>query len=116
MIKVSVLYPATDGCTFDIDYYCNRHMPMVRQMLGEACKGVAVDHGIGGDAPASAAPYAAIGHLYFESVAVFRAAFGPCEQAIVADIPNYTNIEPLVQINDVILDVDWRPSELFLRR
>ncbi len=48
MIKLSVLYPAIDGGTFDIDYYRDRHMPMVRQMLGDACKGVAVDHGIGG--------------------------------------------------------------------
>ncbi len=65
---------------------------------------------------ASAAPFAAIGHLYFESVEIFRAAFGPHEQDIVADIPNYTNIEPLVQLSDVILDFDWRPSERFLRR
>lgn len=28
MIKVSVFYPNTAGCKFDMDYYLTRHMPM----------------------------------------------------------------------------------------
>ena len=28
MIKVSVLYPNTEGSKFDLDYYVNSHMPM----------------------------------------------------------------------------------------
>ncbi len=36
MIKVSVLYPHSDGTSFDMDYYCNNHMPMVREKLGDA--------------------------------------------------------------------------------
>jgi hypothetical protein len=31
MIKVSVLYPNTAGCKFDMNYYLNQHMPMVQQ-------------------------------------------------------------------------------------
>jgi hypothetical protein len=27
LIKVSVLYPNTAGCRFDMNYYLNRHMP-----------------------------------------------------------------------------------------
>ena len=44
MIKVTVLYPADKGSKFDIDYYCNKHMPMVQQKLGTACKRSAVEH------------------------------------------------------------------------
>ena len=36
MIKVSVLYPFAAGCRFDLDYYCNRHMPLVKERLGAA--------------------------------------------------------------------------------
>ena len=43
MIKVTVLYPNTPESRFDLDYYCNTHMPLVRDKLGLACKGIAVD-------------------------------------------------------------------------
>ena len=50
MIKVSVLYPNTAGCKFDMEYYLTRHMPMVQQKLGPACKRMAVEEGIVGGA------------------------------------------------------------------
>jgi hypothetical protein len=34
VIKVSVLYPNTAGCKFDMGYYLDKHMPMVQQKLG----------------------------------------------------------------------------------
>jgi uncharacterized protein (TIGR02118 family) len=101
MIKVSVLYPAGDGKKFDMDYYCSSHMPMVSGKLGAACKSTAVEQGLAGGAPGAPPTYAAMGHLYFNSVAEFQAAFGPHAEAIMADIPNYTDIQPIIQISEV---------------
>jgi uncharacterized protein (TIGR02118 family) len=42
-----------------------------------------------------------MGHLLFDSVEAFQAAFGPNAQAISADIPNYTDIRPVIQISEV---------------
>ena len=103
MIKLSVLYPDGAGKKFDIDYYCNRHIPMVREKLGAAVKGAAVEHGLSGGAPGSRPAYVAMGHLYFDSVEAFQAAFGPHAPAIMADIPNYTDIEPVIQLSEVKL-------------
>jgi uncharacterized protein (TIGR02118 family) len=91
MIKVSALYPNGDGRTFDMDYYCNKHVPMAKSLLGAALKYLKVDKGIAGGTPNSFAPYLAIGHLYFESVSEFQNAFGPNAEKIMADTPNYTN-------------------------
>ncbi|HXC89803.1 MAG TPA: EthD family reductase [Stellaceae bacterium] len=103
MIKVSVLYPNRESSKFDMDYYCNSHIPMVRQKLGAACKGAAVEHGLSGAAPGSRPAFIAMGHLYFDTLEAFQAAFGPHAQAFMADIPNYTDIEPTLQISDVKL-------------
>jgi len=103
VIKVSVLYPNTTGCKFDMSYYVDKHMPMVRNKLGPACKGVAVEQGIAGGAPGSPATYVAMGHLYFDSTDAFQAAFAPHAQAILADIPNYTNTQPTIQISEIKL-------------
>jgi uncharacterized protein (TIGR02118 family) len=101
MIKVSVLYAGDAAHKFDMDYYCNQHIPMVQQKLGAACKGVAVEQGISGVAAGSRPAYVAMGHLYFDSLEAFQAAFDPHANAIMADIPNYTDIQPTLQISEV---------------
>jgi uncharacterized protein (TIGR02118 family) len=101
MIKVSVMYPNSEGSTFDITYYLDTHIPMVRQKLGAALKGVAVEQGIGGAEPGSPAPYLALGHLWFESVEAFQTSFGPHAEQFEADIPNYTNTQPTIQVSEV---------------
>ena len=101
MIKVSVFYPNTDGSSFDMDYYCNSHMPMVREKLGDACKDTAIEGGLGGGATDAPPTYVAMGQLYFDSVEDFQSFFGPHAEAIMGDIPNYTNIEPVIQVSQV---------------
>lgn len=101
MIKVSVLYPYSGGSKFDMAYYVGKHMPMVRQKLGTACKGVSVDQGLAGGAPGTQPTYIAMGHLLFDSAEAFQAAFSPHAAEIMADIPNYTAIQPIIQISDV---------------
>jgi uncharacterized protein (TIGR02118 family) len=101
MIKVSVFYPNEVGKKFDMEYYFNKHVPMVKQKLGAACKGLAVEHGLGGTVPGSPATYLIMFHLYFDSVGAFQTAFGPHAQEIMGDIPNYTDIQPTTQISEV---------------
>ena len=103
MIKVSVFYPNRKDATFDIDYYCQRHMPLVQRLVGSALKGVSVDHGLSGGEPSSPALYLAIGHLLFESVGDFERTFAPHAPEIMADVPKYTNLQPMIQISEVAL-------------
>jgi uncharacterized protein (TIGR02118 family) len=103
MIKVSVLYPNAPGARFDMNYYVQKHMPMVREKCGPECRAIAAEGGLGGGVPGSQAPYIAVGHLTFDSVNAFQQAFGPHVNEIMADIPNYTNTQPVVQISEVTL-------------
>ena len=103
MIKVSVVYPNGEGKTFNMDYYTTKHLPAVSLLLGDALKGATVEKGLGGGAPGSIAPYAAMGNMYFNTIEEFQKAFGPNAEKIMADIPNFTNIEPVIQISEVIL-------------
>jgi uncharacterized protein (TIGR02118 family) len=103
MVKVSVFYPNRKDTRFDMEYYGNRHIPMVRQLLGSALKGAFVDQGLAGEEPGSPAHYVAMCHLLFDSVGAFQTSFGPHAQAIMDDIPKYTNVEPTIQISEVKL-------------
>jgi uncharacterized protein (TIGR02118 family) len=103
MIKVSVLYSNGDGKTFDMDYYCNKHVPMVSGLLGDSVKGATVEKGLGGGTPNTPAPYAAMGNLYFDTVQAFESSFGPNADKIMGDLPNFTNIEPVIQVSEVMI-------------
>ncbi|TNF08435.1 MAG: EthD family reductase [Gammaproteobacteria bacterium] len=101
MIKVSVMYPNSAEATFDIDYYCNTHVPLVVSLLGDALKAGAVDHGIAGGAPGEAPAFIAMGHLTFDSVEAFQQSFGPNADEILGDLPNFTNVQPTIQISEI---------------
>lgn len=103
MIKVTVLYPNEEGKRFDIDYYCNKHIPLAQEKMGAACKGIAVDQGLAGGEPGAPAPYVVIAHMLFDSLEAFQAAFAASAEEIGADLPNYTDIEPIIQISEVKL-------------
>jgi len=101
MVKVSVLYRADEGKKFDMSYYCNRHIPMVKEKLGAACKRLEVDEGLGGAQPGSKPPFVAMCHLVFDSAEAFQKAFAPHADVIMGDIRNYTDIQPLIQLNEI---------------
>jgi uncharacterized protein (TIGR02118 family) len=103
MITVSILYPNLEGSTFDLDYYCNKHIPMTEQKLAPALKGVRIESGLNGGLRESSPPYLAIGHLLFDTLEAFIEAFTPHAQVLQGDIPNYTNIKPVIQISEVIV-------------
>jgi uncharacterized protein (TIGR02118 family) len=101
MIKVSVLYPNGNDSKFDMAYFCDSHIPMVREKLGSACKQIDIEQGLSGAEPGLPATYVAMGHLYFDSVEDFQNSFEPHADALMGDIPNYTNVQPVIQISEV---------------
>jgi uncharacterized protein (TIGR02118 family) len=102
MIKVSVFYPGGEDIFFDMDYYSNQHMAMVRELLGDALKESSVERGISGGAPGSIPHYAALAGLYFESMEAFDDSFGRNAAKIMADVSRFTNSKALIQISEVI--------------
>lgn len=102
MIKVTILYPNAEGKNFDMDYYTTKHMPMIANLLGDSLKLYEIDKGIAGRTPTDPIPYLAIGYLYFDKLSTFQNSFRPHAEKIRADVPNYTNIQPVLQISEVI--------------
>lgn len=103
MIKVSVMYANEPGARFDHDYYRDKHMPLVKARLGDSCKFYTVDKGLAGGGPGEPATYIAMCHIFSDSVEAFQAGFGPHAEEILADIANYTNLAPIIQISEVVV-------------
>ena len=76
---------------------------LVTGLLGDALKGASIESGLGGEAPGSPAPFVAIANMYFNSMEEFGQAFGAVADKIMGDIPNFTNIEGITQISEIML-------------
>lgn len=103
MIKVSVMYPFKAGARFDHAYYRDKHMPLVAARMGAALKSYTVDKGLAGGTPDAPPVYVGMCHLFCDSVESFNAGFGPHAKEILADIPNYTDLQPVLQISEVVV-------------
>jgi uncharacterized protein (TIGR02118 family) len=102
MVCVSVFYPNAAGKKFDHDYYAQKHMPFVLDKAkSSGMIRYEIDTGMTGGAPGAPAPYASIGRLYFDNVDAFQQTMGAHGAEFIADIPNYTDIEPQFQISHV---------------
>jgi uncharacterized protein (TIGR02118 family) len=102
MILITVMYPAGAQTTFDLDYYLKKHMPLVRERwTAYGLKEAKVVRGAG--KPDGSAPdYQMMVLLTFGSLDDFKNAGQAHGAEIFADIPNFTNTQPLVQINDIL--------------
>jgi uncharacterized protein (TIGR02118 family) len=94
MIRLSVLYPQTDGATFDHDYYRDSHVPLCVRTWG--LDGAEIDKGVDG-------PYVAAVHFTFDSLEAMQAAMGaPGTGEVIADVANYTSIAPVMQTSEIV--------------
>jgi uncharacterized protein (TIGR02118 family) len=94
MIRLSVFYPATEGATFDHDYYRDKHVPLAVQTWG--LQGAEIDKGVDG-------PYVAAVHFTFDSLEAMGAAMASEGTAqVMADVANYTSIAPVLQTSEIV--------------
>lgn len=118
MFNISSIYPRKEGYEFDFDYYLNKHMPRSIELLSAAkgFKGVSVEKGIEIEHPEIGSSYVAMCHYYFDTLDDFMAAFGPHAEELQSDIANYTNIEPMIQVNEIRISKQSTRPENFDRR
>ncbi|MFC3199913.1 EthD family reductase [Parapedobacter deserti] len=102
LIKVAIIYPFSEGKTFDMAYYKTKHMPMVAGFLGSNLVRYTIEKGLASGIPDTPLPFMAIGTFYVKSLSDYHAAIGPNRDVIRADFANYTDITPVIFISQVI--------------
>ena len=94
MIRLSVFYPATEGAKFDHDYYRDKHVPLAAKSWG--IDSYEIDKGVNG-------PYVAAVHFLFSSTDAIAEAMGSeATGAVMADVANYTDIQPVLQTSEIV--------------
>jgi uncharacterized protein (TIGR02118 family) len=103
MIRLSVMYPAPPGSRFDWDYYLGPHLELAHRLLDpRGLIRIEIDKGLGSFPPGTPAPYHAVGHLFFHTIADMQNALANTAADFIADERNYTDVPSVVQINEVV--------------
>jgi uncharacterized protein (TIGR02118 family) len=101
MIILTVLYSKTDSSHFDHEYYRQKHIPLVHSIWGGlGLERVDLMRGMGaldGGSPA----YELIVALSFTSMEDVQNALSKGAE-IMADIPNFSNVQPIIQLSQPI--------------
>jgi len=74
---------------------------MVAGFLGKNLKFYEIDKGIAGRTATDKVPFVAIGYFYITDIAEYNKAIAQNRDAVISDFKNYTNIQPIVQINEI---------------
>jgi uncharacterized protein (TIGR02118 family) len=94
------MYPAT--ARFDLDYYTQRHMRLVRERWGDmGLREARLLRGTSGP-DGSAAQFTLIALLSFASAQDFQAALAKHGAELLADIKNFTDVQPVLQLNEPV--------------
>jgi uncharacterized protein (TIGR02118 family) len=103
MIRLTVMYPATPGSTFDWEYYLHGHVSLAHRLLDpRGLVRAEIDRGRGGFPPGTPAPYHAVAHLFFADPATFQKAMAETAAELTADVPNYASVPPVIQVSEVV--------------
>lgn len=104
MVRVSVMYPHRDGARFDVQYYAKTHMDMVRKAFADyGLQDIRVDQGVMGGSSKAPPVYACVGTLTFDTMEHYKTAFREHGQPLMDDVPNFTDIQPVVQVSEAVL-------------
>jgi uncharacterized protein (TIGR02118 family) len=103
MICVSVMYPSGPGKHFDQAYYEQTHRPLVLDRLAKyGIKRYDIHQGLSSLAPGSEPMFACVGNLFFNTVDEFQQGMTAHGLELQADIPNFTDIQPVFQISEFV--------------
>lgn len=98
MIRIVAIYPNTAGSRFDGAYYAGQHTTLARSLLEPlGLLGISTllgEAALDGTPP----PFWAISEMHFPTREAFDSAMDAAGEALFADLPNYTDTAPVLQI------------------
>jgi uncharacterized protein (TIGR02118 family) len=98
---ITVLYPNTPGVTFDFDYYLKHHATLIDRLYGNSIARLELRRG-SATPDGSPAPFIAIINIWIADQDAFDSAGAKHGSTLIADVPNFTNTMPTIQIDEIV--------------
>jgi uncharacterized protein (TIGR02118 family) len=100
---ITILYPSKDNAGFDCEFYRNRHAPLIQNILGKSMHKIEMRKG--NAAPDGTPPlYLAVISIWIADWAGHEKAMATRTQELLDEVPLFTKVMPLIQIDDVFYE------------
>ncbi len=99
---ITVMYPNTPGVTFDFSYYLEHHATLIDRLYGKSIAKLELRRG-NSTPDGSPPPYVAIINIWIADQEAFDLAGAKHGATLIADVPNFTNTMPTIQIDDIVV-------------
>ncbi len=103
MYYITAIYPYQDGAYFNFDYYKERHIPLLISCFGDNFIDIQVRQGLAGierDSP----DFICIFSMRVHSFTRWQDQIKLHGDQIFNDTKNFTNLEPIIQIDQLVCD------------
>ncbi len=108
MFCASVAYPAQPGGRFDFAYFAHTYVPLFARLLGANCVRFEVQRPL--TTPGAPPPaYQGVAHFWVQAGEEFGSALEQHGPEIYADIPRFTDIEPVRYWSEVVSQEEGAP-------
>jgi uncharacterized protein (TIGR02118 family) len=98
---ITVMYPNAPGVTFDFVYYLEYHATLIDRLYGNSIAKLELRRG-SATPEGSPAPYVAIINIWIADQEAFDSAGAKHGATLIADVPNFTNTMPTIQIDEIV--------------
>src|SRR5271170_3041335 len=98
---ITVMYPNKPGVTFNFDYYLKHHATLIKRLYGEGIGRLELRRGAA-TPDGAPIPYVAIINIWIGSQQAFDEAAAKHAATLIADVPNFTNTMPQIQIDEIV--------------
>jgi uncharacterized protein (TIGR02118 family) len=98
---LAVYYPWQADAKFDYDYYRDKHLKMLAELYGKSVGKMQIRKGLHKGDGSSPAFVTALS-VEILSMEDYEAASKAHVSKLIADVPNFTNIKPVAQVEEIV--------------
>lgn len=97
---LTIMYPFEEGATFDADYYRDNHLTLIMDLYGaQAIRRFELRKPA--EVPGANPAFMGSVNIYIENQAAFDAAGAEHTETLVADVPNFSSVFPVVVVTEI---------------
>ncbi|HZF16776.1 MAG TPA: EthD family reductase [Steroidobacteraceae bacterium] len=98
---ITVLYPSGPDAKFDFAYYQSHHIPLIMRLYGKGVAKMELRRTVA-NKDGSPVAYIAVINIWVGSDKLFDDAGAKHAQELIDDVPNFTNMRPVILNGEIV--------------
>jgi uncharacterized protein (TIGR02118 family) len=99
---INILYPAKDNDGFGFEFYIKKHVPLIKDILGNILHRIEVRKGVSSHDGTGVPAFTCAICIWIADWPAYEKAIAARASELIAEVPLFTKVMPQMQIDEVI--------------